>query len=110
VTFVFVYIAEAHAADEWPVGHSVCINQPKSTTERVAVAQQKLADLGVGEEFVCLVDSAEENSFHATYACWPFRWYTVEAMSHRLTTIAQPRHSGYDVRELVTWIVAQADL
>jgi len=107
VVFAFVYISEAHASDEWPVGHCAFIQQPKSTVERIAVAQERLAELGVGEEFVRLVDLAEENNFHATYACWPFRWYTVETGSRRLSTIAQPRRSGYDVRELVSWIVAQ---
>lgn len=110
MTFAFVYIAEAHASDEWPVGHAVHIKQPKSTKERVATAQQKLADLGMGEEFTCLVDLAEENNFHEAYACWPFRWYSVEPRTRRLMTIAQPRESGYDIRELVSWIVSQADL
>lgn len=108
VTFAFVYISEAHAADEWPVGHCVCINQPKSTTERIQVAQQKLTELGIGDEFIRLVDLAEENNFHNAYACWPLRWYTVDSSeSRRLTSIAQPRLSGYDIRELVTWIVSQ---
>jgi hypothetical protein len=107
VVFAFVYISEAHAADEWPVGHCVHINQPKSTAERIAVAQHRLAELGVGEEFVLLVDLAEENNFHAKYACWPFRWYTVESNSRRLVTIAQPRSSGYDIRDLVSWIVIE---
>lgn len=110
MTFAFIYIAEAHASDEWPVGHSICVKQPKSTKERVAIAQEKLADLGMGEEFTTLVDLAEKNSFHKTYACWPFRWYSVEMRTRRLTTIAQPRDSGYDMRELVSWVVSQATL
>lgn len=105
--FVFVYISEAHAADEWPVGHSVHIDQPKTTDERLVVAQRRLADLGVGEEFVLLVDFAQENNFHANYACWPFRWFTV-GKGRRLTSIAQPRESEYDVGELVSWVVRQA--
>lgn len=107
MVFAFVYISEAHAADEWPVGHCVKIDQPKSTKERIAVAQQRLTELGVGEEFVRLVDRKEGNTFHETYACWPFRWYTVRSGSRQLDTIAQPRSSGYDVRELVSWIVSQ---
>ena len=107
VTFAFVYISEAHAADEWPVGHNVPINQPKTSPERLEVAQRQLEALGVGEEFIRLVDLVEENNFHNTYACWPFRWYTVGSTSRQLTTIAQPRSSGYDVREYVSWVVEQ---
>lgn len=109
MAFVFVYISEAHACDEWPVGHGVQVNQPTSTQDRIAVAEQKLAELGVGDEFIRLVDFAEENNFHQAYACWPLRWYTLASSKSRMmTTIAQPRHSGYDMRELVSWIVTEA--
>jgi hypothetical protein len=108
VTFAFVYISEAHATDEWPVGHNVVIDQPKSSAQRLAIANEKLAYLGVGGEFLLLVDLAEDNNFHKTYACWPLRWYTIGANGRRLTTIAQPCDTGgYDVRELVSWVVSQ---
>jgi hypothetical protein len=102
-----VYISEAHAADEWPVGHCVPINQPKTSAERLFVAQRQLEVLGVGEEFIRLVDLAEENYFHKAYACWPFRWYTIGSDGCQLTSIAQPRSSGYVVQELVSWIMDQ---
>lgn len=107
MTFAFVYISEAHATDEWPVGHNVVVEQPKTTSERIELAEKKLAELGVGDEFICLVDLAEENSFHKAYACWPIRWYTVAPNTRQLSTIAQPRCSGYDMRELISWIVSQ---
>ena len=53
---MFVYIAEAHAVDEWPVGHPVHICQPKSTMERICTAQVRLEELGVRDEFLVLVD------------------------------------------------------
>ena len=87
------------------MGHCVDINQPKTTKERISVAEERLSELGVGDEFVRLVDTAEENTFQEEYACWPLRWYTIESgQSRRLTTIAQPRGSGYNVGELVSWI------
>lgn len=104
--FGFVYIFEAHAADEWPVGHDVIVNQPKTSAERLVVAREKLACLGFGNEFVCMVDSAEHNNFHNEYACWPLRWYTTGA-GRRLTSIAQPKNSGYDFKELVKWVEEQ---
>ena len=90
------------------MGHCVDINQPTSTDERISVAQERLAALSVGDEFVRLVDLVEENNFHEKYSCWPFRWYAMESgASRRLTTIAQPRASGYNVGELVSWITEQ---
>ena len=110
MTFAFVYISEAHAADEWPVGHDVAINQPTTSMERVAIAQKQLEVLGVGDEFLRLVDMADENNFHNTYACWPFRWYTMASEGRKLTSIAQPRRSGCDIREYVSWIVNQVSV
>lgn len=103
--FVFIYVSEAHAADEWPVGHCVSINQPKTSDDRLDIAQKQLGNLGVGEEFIRLVDLADQNNFHQRYACWPFRWFTVGSRDRQLTTIAQPESSGYDVREYVSWVV-----
>jgi hypothetical protein len=37
--FLSVYIVEAHAIDEWPVGDPLKITQPLSTAERVGVAR-----------------------------------------------------------------------
>lgn len=110
ITFVFVYIAEAHASDEWPVGHPVRIRQPKSTVERLEVARERLAELGVGDEFVRLVDAVEEDGdrFHRTYAAWPFRWFLVNGKDRKIMSVAQPRNSGYDVKELVAWIISEA--
>jgi len=111
ITFAFVYIAEAHASDEWPVGHSEQIRQPRNTPNRLEVARERLADLGVGDEFLCLVDSVEGNYFHETYAVWPFRWFIVDGNNKKernILSIAQPRSSGYDVKELVAWIVNEA--
>ena len=92
-----------------PIGPHINIKQPKTTAERVSLAQQQLAALGVGDEFTRLVDDVESNGFHAAYACWPLRWYTVAAGSGRqLTSIAQPRASFYDMRELISWVASTA--
>ena len=92
-----------------PVGPHINIIQPKTTAERVSLAQQQLAALGVGNEFSLLVDDVESNGFHAAYACWPLRWYTVAAgPSRQLTSIAQPRASFYALRELISWVASTA--
>jgi hypothetical protein len=38
--FLTVYIAEAHAQDEWPMGDHVLINQPKLLVDRREIARQ----------------------------------------------------------------------
>ena len=48
VDFVLVYVAEAHAQDEWPISSArynadrgpVCVTQPRSQGERLALAQR----------------------------------------------------------------------
>jgi len=39
--FLVVYITEAHAKDEWPVGKTISFcNQPKALSERCALARK----------------------------------------------------------------------
>jgi len=76
VRFVAVYITEAHAADEWPVGKTISFcNQPKTMAERLdlAAAFVKKHDYRVP----MMVDSMH-NSFHDVFACWPFRYYVIQ--------------------------------
>ena len=96
----FVYIAEAHASDEWPVGSHIDQPQPRSTNARVGVAARRLKELGFAWPGT-LVDTADE-TFHKTYACWPLRWYFLDG--HRIEHVALPRASLYDVREIEAWV------
>eukprot|EP01093_Parvamoeba_rugata_P008432 TRINITY_DN24003_c0_g1_i1.p2 TRINITY_DN24003_c0_g1~~TRINITY_DN24003_c0_g1_i1.p2 ORF type:complete len:123 (-),score=5.64 TRINITY_DN24003_c0_g1_i1:71-439(-) len=73
VDFVTVYIREAHAADEWPLGDIVCIKQHTSIEERIAAAQQ-LRDSGYTLPLV--VDSME-NQVESSYAAWPERYVVI---------------------------------
>ena len=99
-----VYIAEAHASDEWPVGAHIRQRQPKTTLERCRVAAARLAELGV-QDIPCLVDTADD-AFSRRYACWPLRWFFVR--DGVIEQVAQPHGaSGYDLSEVVTWLVAR---
>jgi len=99
-----VYTAEAHAADEWPVGPHIHQPQPKSTEERCGVARRRLAQLGVSDIPV-LIDTAEEN-FSRAYASWPLRWFFLDG--HTITAVAQPQcGGGYDVKEIVSGLAAR---
>jgi len=75
VNFLVVYITEAHAVDEWPVGDPLKILQPKSTLERVGVASKFKKDYNL--LLPLLVDSVE-NTFEQTYSAWPIRFYVAQ--------------------------------
>jgi type I thyroxine 5'-deiodinase len=74
--FLVVYIAEAHARDEWPVGPRVSVcNQPLSITERIANAQT-LREVGqLGGRI--LVDDINDQ-FLQTFAAWPLRSWILQ--------------------------------
>jgi len=69
-SFLAVYIQEAHAHDEWPVGKKISFcNQHKSLSSRCRLAK----DVKSGE-FDILVDNMQ-NGFQSVFAAWPFRFY-----------------------------------
>lgn len=92
VNFLVIYIVEAHAVDEWPVGDPLKILQPKSTAERVGVAAKFKKDYGL--LLPMLVDTIS-NSFEQTYSAWPIRFYV--AQQKKIIFKAYPDHlNTYD--------------
>jgi len=84
--FIGVYITEAHASDEWPVGKSIsCCTQPKSSKERCGLAKTFVEKRSY--RFPILVDTIE-NKFQAAFAAWPFRFFI--AKNNRLFYKAEP--------------------
>ena len=88
--FLLVYVAEAHAADEWPVGNPIQYNQPKTIDERLAIAREFVAKYEIMDAGIPLVvddlaggtsqnrDPFEDNPVDTAYAIWPTRWYVVQ--------------------------------
>ena len=78
-----VYIAEAHARDEWPVGNPLRIAQPATTAERCAVARRLLRETAAGAAAAAgvavYVDGAEEDGFDGAFRAWPTRFYALKA-------------------------------
>jgi len=71
-----VYILEAHANDEWPIGASYsCLAQHKTLAERVVAAQQLRTKYGL--QLPVYVD-AMDNNFDRAYCAWPERFYVVD--------------------------------
>jgi len=93
VHFLTVYIVEAHAVDEWPVGDPLKITQPICTIERCGVARAFVRDYKFQ---VPMVVDTIENEFSERFAAWPIRFYVVEE-GRRLAFKAQPDHNNtYD--------------
>jgi len=75
VNFLVVYIAEAHAVDEWPVGDPLKILQPKTTAERAAIASKFKRDYRF--RLPMLVDTVD-NCYEQMYSAWPIRFYVAQ--------------------------------
>jgi hypothetical protein len=72
--FLAVYISEAHATNEWPLGRRVCIAQHETIQERMTAAQTYRADMGAK---VPMVVDTMSNSFNSQYNAWPERLYII---------------------------------
>eukprot|EP01090_Pellita_catalonica_P012362 TRINITY_DN2661_c0_g1_i1.p1 TRINITY_DN2661_c0_g1~~TRINITY_DN2661_c0_g1_i1.p1 ORF type:complete len:125 (-),score=20.05 TRINITY_DN2661_c0_g1_i1:170-544(-) len=75
VAFLGVYIVEAHAVDEWPVGDPLSITQPISDAERCGVAREFVRYYKPQYEMV--VDKVT-NEFSRKYSAWPIRFYVID--------------------------------
>ncbi len=102
IHFVVIYIAEAHARDQWPAGKIIsCVNQPTTIEERLVNAQECNKNLEF--EMPMLVDNMN-NTFFLTYGSWPFRFYVV--YNGKLALKAEPDKNtfSYHIDELDQWI------
>jgi hypothetical protein len=97
-----VYLEEAHAKDEWPVGEKVSIcEQPKNIQERAAIAGKFIKE----QEFqLPMVIDAMNNNFQKSFAAWPFRFYIVH--QGRVALKAQPDAEShhYDLEAVREWL------
>jgi hypothetical protein len=72
---VTIYIAEAHARDQWPAGKTISsVDQPITLEQRLDNARQ--FKINFNFEMPILVDTME-NRFHHIYGSWPFRFYII---------------------------------
>lgn len=77
-SFYIVYIAEAHAVDEWQLGSNeidgIRLKQHSHFDERLAAAQLSAQELRL--EMPTLVDSMD-NAASKLFAAWPERIYII---------------------------------
>lgn len=115
--FAYVYVEEAHAADEWPLGAVESHPQPTTEAARLALAQR------FGREYAAPAHRAADappipvvvdgmaNAFNRAYAVWPERLYVLEPADEaderggvsaaRLAYVAEPSDElGFNRSEL----------
>ena len=114
-----VYIAEAHAADVWPINSTRCggpandVTTPTTLAERCATARAMSAALpladGADGLAPLLVDGMDD-AFLETYAAWPIRVYGVARREGalRLELIAQPDGAMFALPPYRDWLLAAA--
>ena len=66
-----MYISEAHAKNEWPVGDPVRIDQPTVLSDRLTIANGFREFYNFPDDFNIAVDDPDSNPFDTLYSCWP---------------------------------------
>jgi len=103
--FLTVYILEAHAVDEWPLGNAVQIKQHQTLDERIFAAKSFIQNYDFK---VPLVVDSIENSFNSIFAAWPERFYIVH--DNKLAYIANPGTNGENTEmwhvEVRNWLLS----
>jgi hypothetical protein len=88
-----IYIEEAHASDEWPIGSRICYVQPKCDADRIRIADDFIKSTGY--EVPLLIDPVSRNNpFSKVYNPWPIRFYIIDQMK-KFSYIAEPIEGSY---------------
>jgi len=101
--FACVYLSEAHARNQWPVGSSVSEDDaPTTLQDRMKLARKMIKKTGLRIPIV--VDDMDD-SFGLTYSAWPLRYYVLGANGD-LLYIAQPDPVSrlFEVEDLKCWM------
>ena len=107
--FVGVYLAEAHALDEWPISEAPRdVRQHRSVGERLTAARDMLSELELAPPLAAnfYVDDYPSNSFNAAYASWPLRFWVLNKREVLLKPM--PKDAMYDLGELEAWLAKHA--
>jgi len=100
--FLIVYIREAHAVDEWPLGDHVVVKQHKEIQERIDIAKEMIDKLGY--KIPLVVDSIE-NEFAEKYSIWPERFYVINENKVKFSSV--PTSKGHERDKLASYLKGQ---
>lgn len=94
-----MYLAEAHAIDEWPMDPAAIV-QPKTAKHRAAAATDFIAKHTFRWPVAC---DTMTDDFLAAFGAWPTRFFALHR--GKLAFKIQPHTGGrFDVAELVAWV------
>jgi hypothetical protein len=100
VSFLAVYILEAHPSDVWQmqsnIKEKVVFASPKDEEERALVAGACVRNLGI--KFPAVLDGFD-NTVEMAYTGWPDRIYLIDAQG-RVTYKSRPGPFGFEPDEL----------
>jgi hypothetical protein len=100
VSFLAVYILEAHPSDVWQmqsnIKEKVVFASPKDEQERALVAGACVRNLGI--KFPAVLDGFD-NTVEKAYTGWPDRIYLIDAQG-RVTYKSRPGPFGFEPDEL----------
>jgi len=92
--FITIYLCEAHAVNQWPLGRFVVVEQHKAIKDRKEVATAFVEKTGY--KIKMYVDSME-NTFMNTFWAHPERFFIID--DGKLMLKAQPTDDGYYIFE-----------
>ena len=109
IDFQLVYISEAHAEDEWPIGSDIVVNQHKNVEERRIAAQRCIDATGIN--WPVMLDNVitnenigiGNNSFESVYSPWPIRFYVFQRDGDdvKVNWISEPTLGYYEWPEII---------
>lgn len=98
--FISIYLLEAHAKDQWPLGNFVVVEQHKTLEDRIAMAKRYIKETGWQMDMV--VDNMK-NEFQWIFWAHPERFYIAD--QGKLQYKARPTDQGYYIlQELYDWL------
>jgi len=103
--FVTIYIMEAHARDQWPLGRHVQVYQHKCLEDRIEIATQFVKKLDY--QIPMYVDGID-NQFMKTWWCHPERYFIFH--NRKVMMKAQPTDEGWYPFEPISDMLDQLSL
>lgn len=95
--FVVVYIAEAHAGDEWPIGWRYEPSQHQCYRDRCENAIKFQQEFGITAE---MTFAPIDGEFEDYYKPWPFRFFGIRRGRIELNPKPIPGMQIYDLVEI----------
>lgn len=103
MSFIFIYIAEAHAKDTWPIAYKYERPRPKTQEERRASSEEFTE---INKEYfknwTIAIDKVYKDEFNNTFSSWPTRFFVIK--NRKLAYKAQPNEREFKFSDLEIYL------